>query len=234
MSTMQNPKLVGSRIIDCIPQRGPCPNNCNQCYYNNRFYTDLEPIVPSAEEAKGKIVRMNSGNDSNVDRQLVIATAEQYEDVFFNTSIPIFDFPGPVVYTANRFEDSDDGILHRARPPKNLMFVRLRVNTTNLERVYYAARWWCGRHIPVVLTFMRYLDVLSISPTERHKYALRKHVYNEWYVLQDRYVKDVLRTLDFDYEPLMHVCGYPSPMCVDCGLCEHFYYVTKRKLTTIK
>ena len=31
MST--NPKLVGSNIIDCIPQTGECPLKCTECFY---------------------------------------------------------------------------------------------------------------------------------------------------------------------------------------------------------
>ena len=44
---------------------------------------------------------MNCGNDSNNQRELVIETAQRYKRFFFNTPIPRFDFPGPVVLTAN-------------------------------------------------------------------------------------------------------------------------------------
>lgn len=30
----RNPKLVDTNLIDCKPQKGLCPMNCNQCFYN--------------------------------------------------------------------------------------------------------------------------------------------------------------------------------------------------------
>lgn len=38
---MINSKMVGSGIVECKPQLGKCPNDCNQCYYNrNKKYCD--------------------------------------------------------------------------------------------------------------------------------------------------------------------------------------------------
>ena len=66
--TTLNPKFEGSGIIDCKPQKGLCPLDCNQCFYNrpNAFYVDPEqPIMPTLEEVGEQIVRINSGHDSN-------------------------------------------------------------------------------------------------------------------------------------------------------------------------
>ena len=65
------------------------------------------PHVPTPEEVGDGIVRMNCGNDSNNQRDLVIETAKRYQRYFFNTSIPRFDFPGPVVLTANPKEEQE-------------------------------------------------------------------------------------------------------------------------------
>ena len=123
---MGNPKLEGSGIIEAIPQTGECPIGCDECFYNGkRFYRSLDtPLLPSLQEAQGNIVRVNSGHDSNVQRGLVIKSTEQYLDKFYNTSIANFDFPGPVVFTANGRKP----ILAK-RGLDNLMFVRARTRT---------------------------------------------------------------------------------------------------------
>ena len=56
-----NPKLEGSGIIDAIPQCGPCPNNCPECFYNREeFFTDkTRPYLPTVDEVGDRIVRMN-------------------------------------------------------------------------------------------------------------------------------------------------------------------------------
>ena len=63
--------------------------------------------VPTPEEVGDGIVRMNCGNDWNNQRDLVIETAKKYQRFFFNTTIPRFDFPGPVVLTANPKEEQE-------------------------------------------------------------------------------------------------------------------------------
>ena len=64
----RNPKQVGTILHDCVPQKGPCPNNCNQCYYNECFYAGHEPLIPEPRDVVGGIVRMNSGHDSNIEK----------------------------------------------------------------------------------------------------------------------------------------------------------------------
>ncbi len=78
----RNPKQEGTNIFDCKPQCGPCPVGCAQCFYNRpgAFYTSIyEDLVPTPEEVGDGIVRMNSGHDSNIQRDLVIATALKYD-----------------------------------------------------------------------------------------------------------------------------------------------------------
>ena len=49
------------------------PIGCNQCFFNRAgaYYTDT-PTIPTPEEVGDDIVRMNCGNDSNINRALVI------------------------------------------------------------------------------------------------------------------------------------------------------------------
>ena len=68
MSYIENPKTKGSGIISCIPQKGICPNTCEDCFFQSgRSY--LEPLdenLPNLpEEVDYQIVRVNDGNDSN-------------------------------------------------------------------------------------------------------------------------------------------------------------------------
>ncbi len=167
MPTVRNPKQEGTPFWDCIPQVGPCPIGCSQCFYNRSgaYYVPIDkPHVPTPEEVGDGIVRMNCGNDSNNQRDLVIETAKKYQRFFFNTSIPRFDFPGPVVLTANPKEEDWDCY---AMPDyydewislvRNLMFVRLRTSATNLPLIDKAVYRWTTAKVPVVITFMAYYD----------------------------------------------------------------------------
>ena len=87
-----------------------------------RFYVPIDqPHFPALDEVGDGIVRVNCGNDSNNQREHVIASTAQYPRRFFNTSIPKFDFPGPVVLTANPKEEEPDrrrsAYDDRSRPP---------------------------------------------------------------------------------------------------------------------
>jgi hypothetical protein len=214
--TPRNPKQEGSNLWDCIPQKGPCPMNCSQCFYNRvsvcnycagtgkigpsliggagpdrycpkcngtgkvyAFYAGFDPLIPTPEEVGDGIVRMNCGHDSNLEKELVIKTAKKYKHFFFNTSIPRFDFPGPVVFTANPKEEEfvygpgpgqmekqvkfvggdwyiDTIINNLDRMFNRIMFVRLRVSPTNLNLVEKGVELWTDCQIPVVLTFIAY------------------------------------------------------------------------------
>ena len=35
MSYVENPKTKGSGILCCIPQKGRCPNNCSDCFFQS-------------------------------------------------------------------------------------------------------------------------------------------------------------------------------------------------------
>lgn len=190
MPYKENPKTKGSGILCCIPQAGRCPNKCPECFFQNRrsYPEPLEanlPNMPTPEQARGHVIRVNDGNDSNVDKAQVLLQTECYRDKFYNTAVPDLDFLGvvsraycdgsvdeakrqmPVVLTINsghrgmdeRFYTLGDcsmGSYLCSVPPPNLMFVRILTNTWNQDLVTRAVRYWTDWEVPVVLTFMAY------------------------------------------------------------------------------
>ncbi len=227
----RNPKQVGTILYDCVPQKGPCPNNCNQCYYNECFYAGHEPLIPEPRDVVGGIVRMNSGNDSNNEKELVLETAKQYKDVFFNTSIPHYKFPGPVVFTANREEELLATYVLPPVIPMNLMFVRMRTSAMNLDRVLDEATEWTQRNIPVVLTLMRYRDIGDILEGFGMYYENEPFVDHAWWLPTKNFWSAIVSRSKFQVNRLIHTCGsYSSHLCKDCGLCECYYRITKKRL----
>lgn len=231
--TPKNPKQEGSNVCDAIPQVGPCIQGCNQCFYNrpNAFYTNIsETLMPTLEEVGDKIVRVNSGNDSNYKRNYVIATTNHYLKKFFNTSIPELDFPDPVVFTANPKEEewfySPKDI--RSGSINNLMFIRLRVSSSNLELIDSAIEEWTQGEfkIPIVLTFMRYYD--EEPKNNNGQFEFKKHVLNSYWCPTKVFVKKVLKR--YKNNELVTMCGtLKSPYCRDCGNCEKYYLEAKNK-----
>lgn len=243
---IENPKTKGSGIICAIPQTGVCPNGCKDCFFQSgRSY--LEPLkenlpnLPSPETAQGRIIRMNDGNDSNVDKGLVIGASRAYNDVFFNTAIPdgISDFPGPVVLTVNPGKMTDETAYFLDEIPDNLMFVRVRVNTWNLWLTYRVVNWYTtdtnrlgNRKIPVVFTFMAYHEESDIPDNHRYSYEHRKRTLNDYYAITHFAWKAVMD--EFDDMPLIYSCGREGiegmNKCSACGNCIREYYNAKERI----
>lgn len=165
----ENPKTKGSGIHCAIPQTDPvCPMKCADCFYQSgRSY--LEPLgenLPNMPMRLGdcRVVRINDGLDSNVDRKIVIQAAGMYPMRFYNTSIPkdLEGFDAPVVLTLNPGKQTDKGFHKLQTIPKNLMFVRFRSNTWNRKIRDEAVEFYTSREVPVVLTWMAYHDLESI------------------------------------------------------------------------
>jgi hypothetical protein len=236
----RNPKQADSNLYDCIPQTGPCPMGCNQCFYNRpgAFYVPIDqPHFPSLEEVGDGIVRVNCGNDSNNQREHVIASTAQYPRRFFNTSIPELDFPAPVVLTANPKEEQPayEPIFLFGGPPNNLMFVRLRVSSTNLRHIAQAVLRWTDWRVPVVLTFMAYYDAEPKVPAEVLEavgmpcYEWRvRHINSYWCPTPAfiRYVMDQQRN-----NRLVSYCGsLEGSYCRLCRNCETYYIQTIKRM----
>ena len=245
MSSVRNPKQEGTPFWDCIPQVGPCPIGCNQCFYNRpgAYYVPIDkPHVPSPEEVGDGIVRMNCGNDSNNQRELVIETAQRYKRFFFNTSRPRFDFPGPVVLTANPREEDEGRYAWPAwhgddwySPAPNLMFVRLRTSATNLALVDKAVAAWTAAKVPCVITFMAYYDHEPVVPDEVHRavgsrcYEWKVRHINSYWCPTKAFMRWVMQR--FCGNRLVSMCSsLDSSYCRACRNCETYYLQTVKRL----
>ncbi len=250
----RNPKQEGSNLYDCRVQIGLCPNGCNQCFYNRlgAYYENIEKphkpqIMPEGSFDKGHgIVRMNCGHDSNIEREKVIEAAKHYNNVFFNTSIPNFNFPGPVVFTANSNEE-DPAALIDAQDIHNLMFIRLRVSATNLEFIRRAVEHFTTEPIPVVLTFMAYYNMEPPGCTPAYQepdlfmwgttpgYIWKKRHINSYWCPTPAFMRRTLKDIQKIGGRLVTMCGTPdSPWCRDCRNCETYYWQTKKYLDEIQ
>lgn len=240
MAYIHNPKLSGSGMLAAIPQKGRCPVGCEDCFFQSgRSY--LEPMdqnlpnMPSAEEASGRIVRVNDGNDSNNQRDLVVSETAIYKQRFFNTSMPVRlgEFPGPVVLTVNPGQMTDKSFHEVPDPlPKNLMYVRFRINTWNVWLCDQAVSYYAGlsgRNIPIVLTFMAYYK-MSLPEGHEKAYEFRKRTLNSyWCPTQDAWDLTMARYCN---NPLVYACGRDSHTysCSRCGNCLREYFATMERM----
>jgi hypothetical protein len=224
---MENPKLAGSGVYDCKPQKGPCPMGCNQCFYNRpgAFYFPIEEDkFPNFFEIGEKgIVRVNSGHDSNLQREYVIESTKKYPRKFYNTSIPRFDFPDPVVFTANRYEEEPAYLPQNFvwACLENIMAIRLRVSSTNLSLIDPAVKEWTKVGIPVVLTFMAYY---SQEPAAKEKYDWKVRHINSYWCPKESFMVDVLKREKEIGGDLVYACGLETGYCKNCHNCSNLYY----------
>lgn len=231
---VENPKLKGSNIVDCIPHTGECPLKCLECFYNGgRFFRTLdEPWMPPQELTEGKIVRVNSGHDSNIDRGMVLRKTQHFEHVFYNTAIGkgIKKFLSPVVFTCNGGPRSRLKLLYPV--PKNLMFVRVRVDSWDVETVDKAVKYYWEEHrVPIVLTFMRFYNGDLIPEEAKNDYEWRKNVTNSYWCPK---VETVLRIMGEFKGRGVRTCGTPaSSSCFDCRNCELLYWDCLRRMCKV-
>jgi len=99
--------------------------------FSNRWTKNLPNISHPREQSGARVVRVNDGNDSNVDRETVLDVTQHYEHKFYNTAIArdLGGFPGPVVLTLNPGKMTDKAWYCIDPIPGNLMFTRVRTNT---------------------------------------------------------------------------------------------------------
>jgi hypothetical protein len=183
---------------------------------------------------KGRIVRVNDGNDSNNERELVEQTAQRYKDYFFNTSIPdrLGEFSGPVVLTVNPGKMTDVRFHRLIEIPKNLMFVRVRTNAWNMGVVDKAVEFYTSRHVPVALTFMAYYTT-PVNETWKHSYQWRKRTLNLYWAISRVAWRKIMRR--FCNNPLVYSCGklegeHGDTHCARCGNCVREYHNAKERL----
>ena len=241
MSYIENPKTKGSGVICAIPQSTKCPINCPECFFSQgRSY--LEPLdknLPNMPDFlvahDDRVVRINDGNDSNIDREKVISDTSHYKMAFFNTSIPkdLESFPRPVVLTLNP-GDMTDKAIHIVDPiPKNLMFVRVRTNAWNLDLVEQACLHYSDIGTPVVLTFMAYHNIESIPEAHRDNYVLRKRTMNEYYAITTDAWHDIMGIWEDELQ--VYSCGKiegerGKTSCRYCGNCLREFFATNERM----
>jgi hypothetical protein len=235
----ENPKTKGSGIHCMIPQRGRCPRGCPDCFFQSgRSY--LEPLaenlpnVPDLEDCFLNVIRVNDGNDSDIDRELVIETAAPFPLHFFNVSdfgdIDYSKFPGPVVATMNPGKATDILATLISPIPRNLMMVRVRTNTWNLHIVDLVVQWYTEKKVPVILTFMAYHDR---PPKAGADYVERKRTSNSYWAITTAAWREIMRR----YEDNLYVysCGKiegerGSTKCERCGNCLREFFATKERM----
>ncbi|HRY62450.1 MAG TPA: hypothetical protein P5056_01630 [Candidatus Paceibacterota bacterium] len=239
---IENPKTKGSGILCCIPQKGVCPVGCADCFFQSgrSFLEPLDenlPNMPSLKMSRGHVIRVNDGNDSNNNRELVLKNTEQYADKFYNTSIPrdLAGFNAPVVLTVNPGHMTHSRFHELEVPPTNLMFVRVRVNTWNLDLVKYVVEHYTSRKVPVVLTFLAYYKT-GIPACEEKNYILRKRTLNEYRAITTEAWRGIMKM--FEDNPLVHSCGKiegdkGSTGCKNCGNCLREYFATRERMKSV-
>jgi hypothetical protein len=238
---IENPKTKGSGIICCIPQASLCPMKCEDCFFQSgRSY--LEPLSENLPNMPGgrcemNVVRINDGNDSNNKREFVIEETKHFPMRFYNTSIPkdLEKFDAPVVLTVNpgTMTDASACMLHDI--PKNLMFVRFRVDMWNLGICDDVIKWYSDSSIPIILTFMAYYDERAIPEMWKDCYIYRKRTLNSYYAITTDAWERVMSR--YKYNKWVHSCGKIEgekgvTSCRFCGNCLREYFATTERTLT--
>lgn len=253
MTYIENPKTKGSGIICGIPQIGECPQHCEDCFFQSgRSY--LEPLddnlpnMPNPKDMDNRVLRVNDGNDSSHHQEAVIAAAKDYPHKFYNTAIPdhIAKFDAPVVLTVNPAHKTNGSFWAVEVIPKNLMFVRVRTNTWNLDVVDQVVEYYTTNEensTPVVLTFMAYFEGLAPASTRKSSqeqlaayhsdYVWRKRTTNSYYAITTEAWERVMAR--YQYNPWVHSCGKIEgekgvTACRHCGNCLQEYFVTMERM----
>ncbi len=238
----ENPKTKGSGIMCAIPQTGTCPNKCEDCFFQSgRSY--LEPLdenLPNLpEEIDYQIVRVNDGNDSNVDIETVQRKTFRYVHRFYNTAIPRNpDVSVPYVFTVNPGEMTDESFHKLHGRPTNLMFVRFRVNTWNLDFCDDCVKFYSEKEIPVVLTFMAYFSEPDRTPNamcqdHEKNYIYRKRTLNCYHAITTAAWRKVMQR--YQDNKWVHSCGkiegeLGDTHCRFCGNCIREYFATLTRM----
>lgn len=243
MNYKENPKTKGSGIICCIPQTGTCPMDCSDCFFQSgRSYleplADNLPNMPDESLAEGHVIRVNDGNDSNNHPELVMESTTGYKMKFYNTSIPLHleRFDAPVVLTVNPGKMTDVKAHLLDSIPANLMFVRVRVNTWNLDLVDRTVQYYSDRQIPIILTFMAYF-INEISAQHEASYVFRRRTMNSYHAITTAAWENIMAR--YKYNRWVYSCGKIEGEkgvtgCRHCGNCLREYFVTMERLRALE
>ena len=226
---IENPKTKGSGIKCVIPQNEPCRVGCDECFFSHgRSY--LEPLkenlpnIPKAEPFT--VYRINDGNDSSVDLDVVLDVAKQFPMKFYNTcfvyNMKMFD--APVVLTVNGGRKTD--LEFTKCEDDRLMFVRFRANSWNFALARECIMWYAEKGIPVVMTWMAYHKEESIPKEYKSRYEREKRTINEyWCIKVDEWWRLMKNIWDSPYGKWVKSCGTADVHeCSLCGNCLMFYF----------
>lgn len=240
MTYKENPKTKGSGIYAAIPQKGLCPNQCADCFFQSgrSFLEPLDenlPNMPEVEDVLYNVVRVNDGNDSNHQPELVMKAVSLYPMKFYNTAIPknLEKFDAPVMLTINPALMTDDSFYKVVPIPDNLMAVRIRVNCWNWFKVVIpAVKYYSERKVPVILTFMAYYDT-DVKPQYQSDYIFKQRTTNSYNVLKTKVWKTMME--EFWDNPYVYSCSKiegekASRACSRCGNCIREYFVTAERM----
>jgi hypothetical protein len=229
---ISNPKTAGSGIICAIPQKGKCPHNCADCFFQSgRGYLEpLEDNLPNIPFflTQNQVLRVNDGNDSNHQRTNVIESTDAFVGRrFFNTSVPK-PFDEPWVLTANpgKMTNTSFHQPHEISDISQLMFVRFRINASdaNLELAYQCCKKYTELDVPVVLTFMAYFNE-PIPEGVEDCYEERKRTLNSYHVIRYEEWEEIMTWAREDFGRLVHSCSGPDNFkCKHCGTCLREFY----------
>lgn len=234
---IENPKTKGSGMLCAIPQIGHCPNQCEDCFFQSgRSYLEpLEDNLPNLPmDVSFQIIRVNDGNDSNVDFATVKRATAMYKHYFLNTAIPILGFDEPAVLTVNPGKMTDNDFHRLSEPPKTLMFVRFRTNTWNLALCDECIEYYSRRKVPIVLTFMAYFDTADKIPsTNQPDYIFRKRTLNSYYAITTTAWERVMAR--YKLNKWVYSCGkiegeLGDTHCRFCGNCIREYFATLARM----
>lgn len=133
----------------------------------------------------------------------------------------------PSVLTVNASHLSDWAYVKLTEIPKQLMYVRVIVNTWNLDLVHSVVHWYISKKVPVVLSFAKYEDYGSIPVFHQDDYFLSD---GKWIIKVSAWLLVMVR---FNKDPRVYSCGQSglSDKCSDCGHCIREYYNTIERLS---
>lgn len=251
MTYIENPKTKGSGIVCAIPQKGLCPVKCPDCFFqggrsylqkpNSNNPNDMSlPNMPKNVKP-WQVVRVNDGNDSNNGRFYVMTDIKTagYKQYFYNTSYPRLNFDAPVVLTVNPGKMRDHSFHKLEEIPKNLMMVRILVNTWNLDTIVYpAVDYYTSKKVPCILTFMAYNESIDLIPNDhREFYKISKRTLNSYAVIKKDFWRFIMMTFDnTPAEEYVYCCSKieghenASRKCERCGSCIREYHNTMERM----
>lgn len=240
---IENPKTKSSGILCCVPQKGTCPNNCPDCFFQSgRSYLEpLEKNLPNMPDnvEHWNVIRVNDGNDSSNSKEKVIEDTKNYKLKFYNTTTfhNIIDFDAPVVVTINPGDLTDNDYYACDVPvPLNLMFVRFRANMWNRDLLDKAVKYYSEKKVPVVVTFMAYFNQ-SIKPQYKEFYKWRKRTLNSYWAITTEAWETIMEP--YKYNKWVYSCGKiegekGDTACRFCGNCLREYFATMERMKWVK